>query len=82
MYRVCVLAFCGGSPKNGKKIGLAIDAVSNVVKVDTDQIDPPPPVVKGISSKYVVGIAKLKSGFITVLDINQIFSVEELAELD
>jgi len=65
----------------GKKIGLAIDSVSNVIKIDTDKIDPPPPVVKGISSKYIVGIAKLNVGFIVVLDINQIFSAEELATL-
>jgi purine-binding chemotaxis protein CheW len=67
---------------NGKKIGLAIDAVSNVLRVDSNSIDPPPPVVKGISSKYVVGIAKQKSGFIVVLDINQIFSAEELEEIE
>ena len=63
----------------GKKIGLAIDAVTNVIKIDTDKIDPPPPVVKGIASKYIIGVAKLKVGFVVVLDINQIFSAEELA---
>jgi len=64
---------------SGKKIGLAIDSVSNVIKIDTDKIDPPPPVVKGIASRYIIGVAKLKSGFVVVLDINQIFSAEELA---
>ena len=67
---------------NGKKIGLAIDSVSNVIKIESDKIEPPPPVVKGISSKYVVGIANLKTDFIVVLDINQIFSPEELEELE
>ena len=63
----------------GKQVGLAIDSVSHVVKVDSNDIEPPPPVVKGISGKYIVGIAKLKSGFVVILDINQIFSAEELA---
>ena len=66
---------------SGKKIGLAIDSVSNVMKIDTSSMDPPPPVVKGVASKYIVGIAKLKDGFIVVLDINQIFSAEELAAI-
>ena len=62
----------------GKQVGLAIDSVSHVIKVDSGDIEPPPPVVKGISGKYIVGIAKLKSGFVVILDINQIFSAEEL----
>lgn len=65
----------------GKQVGLAIDSVSHVVKVDSNEIEPPPPVVKGISGKYIVGIAKLKSGFVVILDINQIFSSEEIKAL-
>mgnify|MGYP001221637773 FL=1 len=63
---------------DGKRVGLAIDSVSHVIKVDLNEIEPPPPVVKGISGKYIVGIAKLKTGFVVILDINQIFSAEEL----
>ncbi|HPX91754.1 MAG TPA: chemotaxis protein CheW [Spirochaetota bacterium] len=65
----------------GKQIGLAIDSVSHVVKVDSTEIEPPPSVVKGISGKYIVGIAKLKTGFVVILDINQIFSSEEIKSL-
>lgn len=63
---------------DGKRVGLAIDSVSHVIKVDLNEIEPPPPVVKGISGKYIVGIAKLKTGFVVILDINQIFSAEDL----
>lgn len=66
---------------DGRQVGLAIDSVSHVVKVDSGDIEPPPPVVKGISGKYIVGIAKLKSGFVVILDINQIFSAEELSTM-
>jgi purine-binding chemotaxis protein CheW len=65
----------------GKQVGLAIDSVSHVIKVDSGDIEPPPPVVKGISGKYIVGIAKLKTGFVVILDINQIFSSEEIMSL-
>lgn len=65
----------------GKLIGLAIDSVSHVVKVDKNDLEPPPPVVKGISGKYIVGIAKLEDGFVVVLDINRIFSKEEINAL-
>jgi purine-binding chemotaxis protein CheW len=67
---------------NGKRVGLAIDSVSHVVKVNKSDIEPPPPVVKGISGRYIVGIAKLADGFVVILDIEQIFSSEELAALN
>lgn len=62
----------------GKKVGLAIDSVSHVVKLSAGEIEPPPPVVKGISGKYITGIAKLDEGFVVILDINKIFSTDEL----
>lgn len=65
----------------GKQVGLAIDSVSHVVKINSNDIEPPPPVVKGISGRYIVGIAKLESGFVVILDINQIFSNEEVSTL-
>ncbi len=64
---------------SGKQVGLAIDSVSHVVRVNSNDIEPPPPVVKGISGKYIVGIAKLDEGFVVILDINQIFSDEEIS---
>lgn len=64
-----------------KKVGLAIDSVSHVIKVDQKDIEPPPPIVKGISGRYITGIAKLQDGFVIVLDIEQIFSSEEVSAL-
>lgn len=64
-----------------KKVGLAIDSVSHVVKVDSKDIEPPPPIVKGISGRYLVGVAKLENNFVVVLDIDQIFSADELSTL-
>jgi len=64
-----------------KRVGLAIDSVSHVVKVEGKDIEPPPPIVKGISGRYIVGIAKLAEGFVIVLDIEQILTAEELTSL-
>jgi len=66
---------------NNKKVGLAIDAVSHVIKVENKDVEPAPPIVKGISGRYIVGIAKVDKGFVIILDINQIFSHEELSTI-
>jgi purine-binding chemotaxis protein CheW len=65
-----------------KEVGLAIDSVSHVVKVDSNEIEPPPAIVKGISGRYIVGIAKVGDDFVVILDIDQIFSASELSALD
>ncbi len=66
----------------GKEVALAIDSVSSVAKVDSKDIEPPPPIVKGISGRYIVGIAKVDDDFIVILDIDQIFSADEMSTLD
>lgn len=66
---------------SGKKVGLGIDSVSHVIKVNSGDIEPPPPVVRGISGKYIVGIAKIEEGFVVILDISQLFSAEELGSI-
>lgn len=59
-------------------MGLGIDSVSHVFKLNANDIEPPPPVVRGISGKYIVGVAKMEDGFVVILDINQMFTSEEL----
>jgi purine-binding chemotaxis protein CheW len=85
-FRIEETAIGGGSRAividiRGKRVGLAIDSVSHVVKVDNKDIEPPPPIVKGISGRYIVGVAKLAEGFVIVLDLEQIFSAEEFSLL-
>jgi purine-binding chemotaxis protein CheW len=65
----------------GKKVGLGIDSVSHVIKVNSNDIEPPPAVVKGISGKYIVGVAKVENGFVILLNINQMFSTEEMKSI-
>jgi purine-binding chemotaxis protein CheW len=79
----------GDSPMNraiivkidGKSLGVIVDKVSHVVHFTPAQIDPPPPSVKGMSSRYIIGVAKKENRFIIIMDIEKILSSEELAEV-
>ena len=44
----------------GKTIGIVVDAVSEVLRVSTDQIAPPPPTVVGLGTEYLTGLVKLE----------------------
>ncbi len=64
-----------------KLIGMVVDSASQVVRVPASQIDPPPPVVGGLSAQYVKGVGKLDDRLIILLNIERILSSEEKVEL-
>ncbi|GBF50302.1 chemotaxis signal transduction protein [Leptospira ryugenii] len=65
----------------GKSVGVIVDKVSHVVHFPQNQVDPPPPSVKGISSRYITGVGKKDNRFIILIDIEKILTVEEISEL-
>ncbi|MCC6274510.1 MAG: purine-binding chemotaxis protein CheW [Leptospiraceae bacterium] len=66
---------------SGKSLGIIVDKVSHVTRFQSSQIDPPPPSVKGISSRYITGVAKKDNKFIIIMDIEKILTSDELSEL-
>jgi purine-binding chemotaxis protein CheW len=63
-------------------VGMVVDAASQVVRIPADQIQPPPPIVGGLSAEYIKGVGKLDSRLIILLNIDRILSHQEKTELD
>ena len=58
---------------NEDKIGILVDAVSEVLRVPDDSLENPPSITKSISSEYIRGIIR-NNGYITVvLDLARLF---------
>ncbi|EHQ06811.1 MAG: purine-binding chemotaxis protein CheW [Leptonema illini] len=64
-----------------RRIGLAVDRVSSVVQFRPEDIDQGPPAVKSVHTRYISGIGKLKERFIVLMNLDHLFSGEELSEL-
>jgi len=64
---------------SGQVVGLAVDAVTEVLRIPVDAIEPTPDMVKSeVDSRYIEGITKLSdSRLLIVLDTDKIFSDEE-----
>jgi len=64
---------------NGQTVGLAVDAVTEVLRIPVDAIEPTPDMVKSeVDSRYIEGITKLSdSRLLIVLDTDKIFSDDE-----
>lgn len=65
----------------GQTIGIIVDEVSEVLRIPTDSIEPPPSVIGGITAEYLTGVGKLEERLLILLDMNKILDDEEKAEL-
>lgn len=64
-----------------KSIGMIVDSVSHVVRLSRGQIEPPPPLVGGVSGEFIRGVGKLGERLIVLLNISRILTIEEKIEL-
>ena len=65
---------------DGKATGIIVDKVSEVLRVNTADIEEPPQIVKNINADYLNGIVKLDNGnrLIMLLDIVSVLSVPNM----
>lgn len=57
---------------NGMTVGMVVDAVLEVLRLPADSIEPPPPVINGIDSAYLRGIALWGERLIIMLDTEKV----------
>jgi purine-binding chemotaxis protein CheW len=66
---------------DGLKVGMVVDAVSEVLTISDDVIEPPPPSITSVDTAFITGIAKVAPRLIILLDLVKVLSLEEKAAL-
>jgi purine-binding chemotaxis protein CheW len=66
---------------NNTIVGFVVDSVSEVLRIPSDTVEPPPPVVAGIESEYISGVGKLEHKLLILLDLDKLLSGREQALL-
>jgi purine-binding chemotaxis protein CheW len=66
---------------NNTTVGLLVDTVSEVMSIPLNQIDPPPMVKKGESSRYLQGLGKVGDNVKILLDIRKLLFDEEIEQI-
>jgi len=59
------------------KIGILVDAVSEVMDIDTSVIEEPPEIISGISKRYLKGLIKHNDRIVILLNLSAILTEEE-----
>jgi purine-binding chemotaxis protein CheW len=65
----------------GRTVGFIVDSVSEVLRIPRSITEPPPSMIGGVSSEYIVAVGKLEDRLLILLDIDKILSNEEKAAL-
>jgi purine-binding chemotaxis protein CheW len=62
-------------------IGALVDSVQEVFELDADQIEPAPKIGTHLRTEFIRGMGKRDERFIIILDIDKVFSAEEISSI-
>ncbi|MEJ5228359.1 chemotaxis protein CheW, partial [Thermodesulfovibrio sp.] len=65
----------------GVTMGLIVDTVSEVLRISSSIVEPPPAMTSSVSSEFISGIAKLEDRLIILLDMDRLIGKEETASM-
>ena len=66
---------------DGRVVGLIVDEVSEVLRLNPDSIEPPPEMVNSTGADYITGVGKLSEGIILLLDLGKALNTQEIVRL-
>jgi purine-binding chemotaxis protein CheW len=61
----------------GTTIGLIVDTVSEVLRISSSIVEPPPPMTYSVTTEFISGIAKLEDRLIILIDMDKLIGKEE-----
>lgn len=67
---------------DGQRVGMIVDGVREVLRIDSRRIAPPPPMVRGLAAKYISGVLTLEDRTVILLQAGRLFSGEERLQLE
>lgn len=62
----------------GTTVGLIVDSVSEVLRLSSDTVEPPPPLTGNVGDDFISGVGKLKDRLLLLLNIGKLFAHDEI----
>ena len=62
-------------------IGCLVNEVTDIVKLDENDIEPTPAFIAGVDARYIIGIGKIDDRMITILDPNEVLTADTVARI-
>lgn len=77
----CIIVVEVEKEGNKKQIGIIVDTVSEVLNIQGEEVESPKDYGVEIEGDFLLGIGKLKSKVVMLMDIERVVSIEELSIL-
>lgn len=77
----CILVLDIDMAGESVHVGALVDSVQEVIEIDEATIQPPPSIGSKYKSEFIEGMAKVNEEFIMLLNMDLIFSTDELSLL-
>lgn len=79
--KTCIIIFDADRGGVRTELGLLVDAVSEVVEIADDMIEPPPNFGAAVRRDFIRGMGKHGGRFVILLEPDKAFDVEEMAAM-
>lgn len=79
--KTCIVVFDTFREGERVELGLLVDAVSEVIDIPADQIEPPPDFGASVRRDFIRGMGKVASRFVIILEPGRALDVSEMAGL-
>jgi purine-binding chemotaxis protein CheW len=79
--KTCIVIFDCVRDNERMDLGLLVDAVSEVLDIPPESIEPPPNFGSSVRRDFIRGMGKLDSRFVIILEPDKAFDVDEMAGL-
>ena len=77
--RTCIVIIEVMTDDTRQDIGVVVDAVSEVLEIPDEEIEPAPAFGARIRADFIAGMGKVDGKFVIILEVNKVLSVEEIA---
>ncbi len=67
---------------DGQRVGMLVDQVREVARIDSRAVAAPPPMVRGLAAKYIAGVLTIGDRTIVLLHTGRLFSTKERVKLE
>lgn len=66
---------------SGSTLGIVVDAVNEVLRIEPSQIEPPPTSLVGVEQAYIKGLVKMEDKIMILLKLENILTQDEEAQI-